>query len=461
LLAGALGAVACVGLGIVTAASLVACATAAPPGFEGQASEDGGVDSAAPNTGDGLGQDGVDAGRCEGLECAKARCEAGKSTRLEGRVLDPAGERPVYNAIVYIPNRELSPFEDKVSCDRCGVRVSGSPVAIAITGPDGRFVLDDVPALSELPLVVQVGRFRRQLKVPGPSACATSRLDDDAVRLPRSRSEGDLPRFAVATGFADPFECLLRKIGIDDAEFTAPAEEGRVHLYRADGGVSLRGSALPPATELWGDPARLSRYDVVVLPCEGGPHLETKPPTTQQNLIDYTAKGGRAFITHYGYGWLRGAPSPFDTTGEWALDKPVPDPAVGRVDTTFPKGLALAQWLVEVNASGGAGALSLKGTRNDLQSAKTGTRAWVSVPESSSTQLVSFNTPLLAAPDAQCGRVVYANFHVAESARSGTDFPSNCVAGPLTAQEAALEFMLFDVGACVQPDADPPRPPPR
>jgi hypothetical protein len=61
----------------------------------------------------------------------------------------------------------------------------------------------------------------------------------------------------------------------------------------------------------------------------------------------------------------------------------------------------------------------------------------------------------------QCGRAVYSGFHVADEPE-GRMFPNDCATGPLTPQEKVLEFMLFDVASCVQPDREPPgifRPP--
>jgi hypothetical protein len=65
-------------------------------------------------------------------------------------------------------------------------------------------------------------------------------------------------------------------------------------------------------------------------------------------------------------------------------------------------------------------------------------------------QHLTLNTPIAVEPENQCGRVVFSNFHVAPGS-VGT-YPDACAPGPLTAQEKLVEFMLFDVTACVSPD---------
>jgi hypothetical protein len=81
------------------------------------------------------------------------------------------------------------------------------------------------------------------------------------------------------------------------------------------------------------------------------------------------------------------------------------------------------------------------------------------------TQQFSFNTPYAAPAGAACGRVAYSGFHVSygggTSPYANVTFPSHCQGsnannGNLTDQEKVLLYMLFDLGACVGDEPDPP-----
>ena len=57
--------------------------------------------------------------------------------------------------------------------------------------------------------------------------------------------------------------------------------------------------------------------------------------------------------------------------------------------------------------------------------------------------------------------MVFSDFHVSAAERTGNTFPASCQPlGPMTPQEAALEFMFFDLASCIQKDSSTPQPPP-
>jgi len=408
-----------------------------------------------------FGNDGGNAaGPCVNLQCKRVDCGGAATTSIIGRVVTGAkiDPDPVYNAIVYIPNETPQPFDDSVVCDHCGVITSGKPVAAAVTGADGSFTLVDVPVGENIPLVVQLGKWRRQTVIPSVTACKQNYIDTPLTRLPRNRSEGDIPRIAIATGYIDPIECVLRKMGIEDGEFTGPLEDGRVHIYDDDG--SKVPGALP-AAQLWGSVDTLKRYDMVLLPCEGSEKLKT--PEATQNIIDYTTVGGRVMSSHYGYVWIARAQTPFPQTGDWNPNQAELDqPMNALIDRSFPKGQAMADWLRFVKASDTLGQIVIDQPRHDLGLPRNGSFRWVYAPKDPSTVLhMTFNTPIGAAPAAQCGRVVYSDFHVTPTeAYSTPPFPTECYEGPLLATERVLEFMLFDLETCIQDDSEYPKPPP-
>ncbi len=398
---------------------------------------------------------------CTGLCLQQVTCEGGKTTSISGKVYDPAGKVPLYNILVFVPNAPVAPIKTGASCDRCG-DVSGSPLVSAITDASGAFKLTNVPVGKDIPVVIQVGKWRRQLTIPATTRCEDLAItDSQTFRLPRNKSEGDLPQMAIASGNADPFECLLTKMGIDLAEFTNPLGAGRVHYYRANG-VDMS----PPTAggdTLWSGVNTLKKYDIVMLPCEGTPMARPGPDTS---LLNYTNAGGRVFATHYGYSWLHLGNKPFEATGNWSPEKASGGAGTQSftVETSFPKGAAFADWLQNVNASTTRGTLNVAEWRHDLDSERSPpSQRWVhgTTPGGASVQHMTFNTPLAVPDDQKCGRVVYSDFHVSANAKTTAPaFPASCKTGDLSAQEKALEFMFFDLASCIQNDKEPPKPPP-
>ena len=394
---------------------------------------------------------------CTNLCLQQVACDSGTTT-ITGTVVSGTLPQfgtpdPIYNAIVYVPNGPVLPFAAGVQCSQCGGEVTGNPLVATQTAPDGTFTLGNVPVGADIPLVIQLGRWRRQLTIPSIAACTTTALPPSITRMPRNRSEGDIPLIAVATGEADQTECVLLKMGIDQAEFTDPGASGRVQMYVNNG--SRLDPATPSAAQLWGDAQTLAAYDMVVLPCEGSP--VPKLPTDEQNLIGYTSAGGRVFATHYSYTWLDDVP-PFSGTATWSVpgDPNAPDTLVGTIDTSFLEGQSFATWLQGVGALSAPDQISLTGVRDDVLGVVAPTSRFIYAP--SQVLQFGFFTPVGKPASTQCGRVVFTDFHVSGVASigdaglsNGTTFPTECTPSPLTPQEKALEFMLFDLASCVPP----------
>jgi hypothetical protein len=421
---------------------------------------------------------------CEGLECQVPTCPAGVTTSITGKVYDPAGKIPLYNVVVYVPNGPVPAFTEGASCDRCATSVM-NPVTSTITDETGSFRLEGVPAGENIPLVMQVGKWRRQITVPAVAGCTDTPLTNaESTRLPRNRTEGDIPRIAIAAGGADQMECLPRRLGIDDSEFTAAGGAGRIHLYsghkeKANNPINQIDANLPgagpltQATELWASSTSLMKYDIVILSCEGGAYEQTKPMSSRQALYDYASTGGRVFASHWHSIWFEQGPQPVPTTGTWSnrTDPPneaLPHPAT--VNQTFPKGQALAKWLVNVNASSTLGTIDVLYPRDNLQAVNQAiARDWITLenegyPQNpTAVQYMSFNTPIGVPEEQVCGREVYTNLHVAgvdsDDPDRNTTFPLGCEERDLSDQEKVVAFMLFDLSSCIQNDDDPPKPP--
>jgi hypothetical protein len=403
-----------------------------------------------------------------GISASRCTIEGRPKTTLRGTVYDPAGRLPLYNVMVYVPSEALDPIVEGVTCDRCDATASGKPAAAALTDAAGQFVMEDVPDGADIPLVIQMGKWRRQITLPQVLPCQDNRLDDpDRLRLPRDQSEGHLPKIAMVTGRADKLEGMLRVIGVADSEFTNPDGPGRVNLYTA-GFESIAsyvtGEALPPAADLLGSTATLSKYDMVIMSCHGeSSSLGYAQPTSEKEAAKaYVDSGGRMFGSHFYFSYLRGppgsknhSPTPFPDVATWDSDS---SPTLFNIEMGFPKGQAFAQWLVNVEASRVLGSIELEGVEGSAASLLTPyTQSWISGPNT--IPYFSMNMPIekVATPDEQCGRFVHTGIHVAEG--SNGPFPTGDADRELTPQEKAFEFLIFDLSACPARFDIPPAPP--
>ena len=480
------------------------------------------------------GQPDVPVGSADSaVDGAGGTCGGGANTTISGVVYDPAGMNPLYNVIVSIPSAALSPFPAGVSCASCASQVSGQPIATAMTDAKGHFVIGNVPWGASFPLVMQLGKWRRQITIPASMVgkqCADNPIADTwtsttpatLLRLPRNITDGDnngqytsMPKIAIAAGNAqssdltatERLQCLLRRIGVDASEFTLPSGSGSVRLYNQSKNSDtcntisgITGTFPDATTSLWDKQADLNQYDVILLNCGGAEEDPTStsgqafiPNPAAVNLMEaYVNAGGRVFAEHFHWVWIRsftGYTSPFGPVATWYNDPGEPNPGTGQIgtlsrdtliDQSFPEGVAFASWLTNVGASTTPGHLTLSSSvkYTAIDQIKPPSQRWIFEPVPTDagvpppdagitgtpaqyTHAFSFNTPVGATESAQCGKFVYSALHVSDSASTGspgdpstgsTAFPTCCATRTaLSAQEKAMEFMIFDMSACLTP----------
>jgi hypothetical protein len=462
--------------------------------------------SGALGTGGSLGSGGASSagGSASGGGIATdPRCTGGATTTISGTIYDPAILDPLYNITVFVPD-PTSPLptlaRTGATCAACADFYPKSVNAVAVTDANGNFKISmsaggqPVLAGKNIPLVVQTGKWRMQYNLANVATCVDNPQADKSLHLPTNSAEGDLPDIAISTGSADSLECLPLRIGVDPAEYTAGASTtGHIHVYQGAGGATTTPAAPISSQALWDSTADFQRNDVVLLSCEG---QETVNMTaaSQQSLSDYASAGGRVFASHFHYAWFNTGPFATQNLATWTpgsnhINDKMAFP--GNVITTlnvgggaFPEGTALNAWLGAVGALTN-GQLPIWFARGNavVSAANTPSQPWITfdgtvpAPGANGTQYFSFDTPIGASGSAKCGRVVYSDLHVSGGPGANepgvlADYPAKpyvapagCANHPLTPQEKALEFMLFDLSSCLQPVGMAPpiiiQPPPR
>lgn len=432
-----------------------------------------------------------DAGPCVNLCPAQQACSGvDGGTTLTGFVVAPtqadAGygqPDPIPNALIYVPNTALASLDGDggVTCDQCTDGVSGTPITSTTSGTNGAFRLTNVPCGVNVPVVIQLGKWRRVVTVPSPSCCQNTELTLEQTRLPRKQAEfhpsDNLPRIAVVTGSVDTIECVLPKIGIARDQFSLPSGNGRVKFYK-DNGSNFTGGSNTTAATLFDSLNEMRKYDMIILDCVGSEQI--KSATRRANMESFANAGGRIFASHYAYVWLYGrATDPngnaipsnisFTGTANWQANQSSPPNQDARIDTSFPKGQTFADWIQLVNAQASSSTpadprIRINVVRRDMNSVVAPSQRWVHGASSNNTNATlgipfqyTFNTPTAAAPQNQCGRVLFSDFHVIDASAANATWPDYCSVSAMTPQEKVFEYLIFDLSSCIQPDVPPPQ----
>lgn len=405
---------------------------------------------------------------------------SGCATTLSGVTRDPAGRLPLYNVVVYVPSEPLAPLARGAACETCDGNFSGRPIAATVSDAAGNFTLDisNVPQRENIPIVVQAGKWRRQVTLASATDCGNTPLGVDLSRLPKSRAEGELPHIAVMRAGSDALECLFTKIGVDLSEFSPGGEPGSVELYYSDranatedtGRMDVAGTTvdLPNIDTLLSDYAAMQSYDMILMSCEGGGD-RYDPPNLQhrENLQRYANEGGRLFGGHFHNGIIDNRELPddypeFAEVVEFADDREDIEPLLftASVNLEFDKGRALADWLVNVGGSTTRGEIAISDSeRTVVGTVIPSAVSWIGADteEGDAALYYGFPTPV---DGPACGRMVFTDVHVASgTGDSGKEVFPSC-SGELSPQQLALAFLIFDLASCVQPTESAPPPPP-
>jgi hypothetical protein len=428
---------------------------------------------------------------CTGLCLQQQTCPvAGVTTTLTGTVYAPNGTDPLTTALVYIPNAPVTAFPCGVTCGSCSAGVSGSPLVSAVTGINGQFTLTNVPVGANIPLVIQLGRWRRQVTIANVPACVTTPVPVTLTNMPNCRTsnascpagkaKGDIPLMAFATGSVDGLECVMHKIGVDETEFTVPAANcggGRIQLFTgitsdgfgdSYGGATIGGTGMPTEDKLWTTQATLNDYDMVLFPCQGAEN-DSLPDAAVKNVVNYANAGGRIFGTHYSYDWFTNVnPAstyvyPFAATAAWVPDAadanaPENQTQIGYINQTAgTDSLTLAQWLFQpaVGASTTLGQIEISVLRHDFDSVVAPSLLWMSIKNDpiagNAPMHYTFNTPIGTPPAMQCGRVVYDDFHVEDTENilvtPQTAFPQECSFTACTTSAQCVQNPNYGTGS--------------
>ena len=447
-----------------------------------------------------------------GSGCQDCKCNSG-TAELTGKILDPAKLRAVYGVAVYVPSTPVGALAGpNVQCDTCQNIYGGLPaLASATTDVDGTFRLQGLPAGIAFPLVIQLGRFRRQVTIPAIPACGTAQLGAAQAHLPGTKAKvgdtatdtanPDLPLIGLVTGTGDATECLLARMGIATSEFTLPGAGGSVEMYTykktngltgavgawpGAGSQLLGGSA--SADTLFATAAAINKYNALVLPCHSQASGSAPTVAMQNNLRAWLDSGGRLFTSHVPVEDFLHLPvgNPDDALATWSqLDQwgnNPPDQSdrvsngnslTDDINLTFPKGAAMATWLQTAwpppGGPGGAvppyGKLPLPDYRHDVAAVAGTSVSWISGKSTGGSSgagviqhnIVEFDAPRANPPASQCGRAVLPFMHVS-SGSSGT-FPGNCGTVPtalVSGQELAFEYMMWEAMTCLAPSTVPP-----
>lgn len=399
---------------------------------------------------------------CRGYRCQLPSCTNGTTTEIVGKLLAPNGVDPIPGATVFVPVEKVPEYPTVLTCDLC----NNTPPAIATTTTafDGSFRLRGTPA-GTFPVAMRLGRFQRVVNITA-QPCVENKLPTDVgtggkgARLPRKTNElgvlDRVPRVAVVSGDHDQIECVLKRVGLDELD-----------MYNG----RLAGTRNPPpiaeSSALLADEAKLLSYQIVIVNCTDNQYQSLMAvPNVKKNVEKFVRQGGRLYVTDWAYDVIEQVPefSPYVCFEPQAIPGPpmclaTPERATAADSRAFYGGNyqvlddEMARWLAQfpavINARKEVDVqYSFIVVNKVNQDPLMKSKVWLQGPAGgygTRPQTVTFDYK-------GCGRVHFSTYNTepAGTVDDGQRWPNNCKTY-FTPQERLLEFLFFNIAACLEP----------
>ena len=429
----------------------------------------------------------------------------GTATTVGGKIFAPNGTDPISSAVVYIPSSgNLINGTVQVDCgDKGGVVTCAAPsenaCAASCSCSNGSYSLNasacspnsdsikyckgsfcGTAALacngsSPASFLAQGGACGSKAEAQSSSVCS--------VDITGSKVTPGIPNIAVVTGPFDQMENVLAKLGLGKIDSNGGLVVGSesFDMYRGGGSIDITlaqdPSRYPESSVLFGNLAKMSKYDIIFLNC--GTDETPLNAASEARILEYVKKGGILYATDWAYDFIDQSISNFMKFKGDPSNPSDPKPPAGGAkvgdfnivsDSTVNNSL-MSSWLKSISSN------TIPSTPGDLtpnssfcsttvdghgssledsgkirigdflpgwvvmdQPYDASTFVWISGP-------ISFNSgtsatrPLTASRKVSQGCVVYSSDHTSHSCPTVGFWP----------QERVLQYLIFESGGTCVP----------
>jgi hypothetical protein len=104
-------------------------------------------------------------GPCTNLQCQldkPGECHRSRHDDQRSGVR-PGGKVPLYNVLLYVPNTALGPIPTGAVVRPLRLADLGHAGGGGLSGRDGKFTIKNAPSGTNIPLVIQIGKWRRKI----------------------------------------------------------------------------------------------------------------------------------------------------------------------------------------------------------------------------------------------------------------------------------------------------------